>query len=235
MGARKATLTSMKKILVPLMIVSVLATARAQVVVSMPFTLTATALVQNDDATNNGVTTTVFPPVKKSMTVATLLPLLAQGEFTAGNYPTNKFPTGAKLALAFYPTNFDHSYFKVTDSAGNLLVAISDIMQVQVSGNKLVASGKTVNATGLISGANDDALVTILYDDTGKPGGSMRFEFEGLLQAVGNDVVLSAAGHTYKESWTLKIISANGEGDYNGSDFVLYGSAMAAGSGNFVY
>ena len=210
-------------------------TVKAQVVLSMPFSLTATVVTQNENSTNNGTTTIVSPPIKTSGTVASLLPLLAQAEFTAGNYPTNQFPVGAKLALVFYPTNFNQSYFKVTDSAGNLLVNVNDIMQIQINGSGVVSAGKTVNATGLISGKSTYVLVKITYDDTGKFGGDLTFDFAGVLQALGNDTVISAAGHTYKESWNLKIIDGTGEGVHDIDDFVIYGSAAAIGSGNFVF
>ena len=225
----------MKTVLILLLGSIVTCKVNADVILSMPFSLAGTVLTQNENTTNNGVSTITALPIKTSATVAALLPLLAQAEFTAGNYPTNQFPIGAKLELVFYPTNFNQSFFKVTDSSGNLLVNVNDVMQIQTSGSGIVSSGKTSNATGLITGETDYFLARINYDDTGKFGGVTTFHLAGEMQALGNDTVLSVAGHTYKETWSLKLVSASGEGVHSADDFMITGSASAIGSGNFVY
>jgi len=217
------------------MVIGTWATVQAQVIVPLEFNLSSTMMIQNPNFTNNG-TTTIFPaPVRTPLTTLTLLPQLAADEFALGNYTNHSFPAGAHLALFYCSTNFSASHFAVIDSSGKVLVDVSDIMNIQVNGNKEVSSGKRTNATGLISGTTDAFLVRLNYDDTGAAGGSLIFMFEALLEASGGDTVLSTSTHTFRQNWSVRFVNGSGEGAVNGFDFVLHGTAWATGSGVFVY
>src|ERR1700743_3479958 len=87
-----------------------------------------TAEMQDTDTVTTATMTFVPVFVKNHITTKTLLQLLAQREFAEGNYPSNSFPSGAKLVFFTNPTSLTNSYYIAEDKNGTELVDVTDLL-----------------------------------------------------------------------------------------------------------
>lgn len=195
---------------------------------TMSFTLQATGQQQN--GSDNG-TTTIYSTSKQSITSKTILTALAEAEFNEDNFPTNKFPSGAKLVFMNDKNDLNSSYFIIEDKSGNQICDVSDIIQFQETGEHLILSGKISDSTGLFNKVQENYLGTLYYDDTGA-GGTTAIYLTGLIQVTANDSAPSSG--TYTETITAKSDTANGEGAIAGTNTVVSGSVSASGKGTLV-
>src|SRR6476646_9099654 len=92
--------------------------------------------------TDNGTNTTAAAPKVQSHNTAEVLSVLAKDKAAQGNWQSNSFPSGAKLAVA--ENNF------VVVSGTNILVDVSDILSFTNGINEIV-SGRKNDSTGLSS------------------------------------------------------------------------------------
>ena len=197
---------------------------RAKVIQILTFSLTAFMQGTNYD---NGTSTIGAPPKLKSYNTADLLKVLAEDEYAAGNWPSNTFPSTAKLA-------FGDIGFAVL-SGTNVLVNVLDILRFQTGDNE-IRSGKRNDATGLATpNVKRLRLEKITFDDTSIHGGiGLKFFIQGLLSESETDTVPRAAG-VYTQTTIGKITDGTGEGiDSDGNTFVLKGTVTLTGHGTLV-
>lgn len=202
-------------------------TARADKFIPMTFGLAATALVQTNGTTAGGITT-IPGPTKELISTTSLLKMLAQAEFNAGNYGTNFFPAGAKLVLMNDADDVAQSYFVVTSGSGQLLVDVSDVLRYEITGNGLITSGKFSDSTGLANPSQQFYHATIAFDDTSL-GGVTQFALGGIVQAIGTDTTPNVTTGAYTETWNAKMINGNGEGTVKDAAALYYGTTTASG------
>jgi hypothetical protein len=209
----------------------VLTNSRPQTIIPMQTVPAWTALIQNTNVMDNGKTTTVPAQTRYTISAKTLLATIAQDEFREGNYGSNSFPSGSKLVLMTDPGSFAGSYYVVEDKTTNVLVNVSDLMTLQVSGNFTVYSYVVNDATGLGSPIINDYIATLNFDDTGA-GGTMKFNLSRLVVATARDSALSNG--TYTETVTTKAGVGNGTGNINGNNAVIYSAPETeTGKGTF--
>lgn len=205
---------------------------QAQILIPIPIIPAWTALIQNPEATDSGVTTSVPAPTRYSITAKTLLAIIARDEFQEHNYPSNSFPSGSRLVLMADPGSFAGSYYVVENKSGQILVTnLSDLMSLQNLGDFTVHSYVEDDATGLNNPMMNDYIETFSFDDTGV-GGTMKFNLSRLVEATSRDKASSNGSHT--ETVTLKAGAGNGTGNFGGNNAVVYSSPQTeTGRGTF--
>jgi len=208
-----------------------LADGSLQAQVTNLVTISGTALLQGD-TTNNGTISTTAAPIKYAVSTKTILAQLATDENAAGNYPTNVFPSGAKLVAIVSPGSgfFNNADFQVLDKTNKLLVDVSDILSAS-QGNNLIYSGKSSDATQLSSPTqNANLIVFLTYDDSGSTG-ALEFQIGGLMAATVSDTTPNVITGVYTETQSAKIAAMAGEGTADGNPFVFSGNLTFAGKG----
>jgi len=184
-------------------------------------TFTATTYSQRP-ISDNGTNTVAAAPKVQSHNTAELLTTLAKDKAAQGNWSSNSFPAGAKLAAG-------NDSFVVTLGT-NVLVDVSDILSFS-NGEQEVFSGKTSDATGLATPSITRLRTGRLsFDDTGIVNGSgLKFYLQGVLTEKRTDSV--PVNGTYTRSTSAKLSSGTGEGSSDGIPFILTGSLIATGHG----
>jgi hypothetical protein len=208
----------------------VAASSKADSTTTNTITVAFTASVQGN-TNDDGTITTVAAPSKHSVATANLLSWLALAENGEGNFPSNSFPSGAKLVV------FQQD-FMVLDKNNNLLVDVSDIISATDSKFGVsVVSGKQNDTTGLAATSETELhLLTIHYDDTGIPGSNnVKFYLMGMMTSTTTDTAPNSSTQIYTETQSHKLASGIGEGFYQGQPFTITGTLSAIGKGNFVF
>jgi hypothetical protein len=198
-----------------------LAQPRPEVLQILTFRMTTFTQGTNYD---NGTNTIAAPPKVKSLNTAELLRTLAQDENAAGRWPSNSFPSTAKLAVG------NPEGFRVINGT-NILLEVSDIMSFS-GGDNDIRSGKENDSTGLANPTTKSLrLGKITFDDTFIEGGvGLKFFIQGLLSTSETDTVPS--GGVYTQTKTGRLMNGTGEGiDSDGNAFVLTGTVTVAGHG----
>jgi hypothetical protein len=214
-------------LLVPLATIGLLAgVSRAADRPQPPLTVTISVTSISQDSENDNGTNTTFKAKRQLHGMADLLNVLAQDEYAAGNYATNKFPVGSRLV-------YSDGGFQVMKGT-NVLVVVTNILTAGGSDNS-VKSGRQRDATGLanpllIKYSNS----TLTFDDTAIAGGqNLQFSFTGASKQTVVDVVHPVAG-TYTETFNFQLTSGVGEGRSEGTNvFFVIGSLHAAGTATF--
>jgi hypothetical protein len=195
--------------------------SRAEVFQILTFSVTTFTQGTNYD---NGTNRIAAPPKVKSHNTAELLRTLARDENAASRWPSNSFPSTAKLAVR------NQEGFTVVNGT-NILINVSDIMSFS-GGDNEIRAGKADDATGLANPTTKSLrLGKITFDDTFIQGGvGLKFFIQGLLSTSETDSVPS--GGVYTQAKTGRMINGTGEGiDSDGNAFVLTGTVTVAGHG----
>src|SRR4051812_13725359 len=116
---------------------SIATNASAEVLQTLTFNVTT---FSQRSIVDNGTNTIVATPKVQAHNTAELLKILAQDKAAQGNWLSNSFPTGAKLAAG-------EDRFVVI-AGTNILVDVSDILSFTNGLNQIV-SGKRNDLTGL--------------------------------------------------------------------------------------
>jgi hypothetical protein len=190
-----------------------------------------TAVIQSPQTIDNGITTTVPAQPLYSITAKTLLTIIAQDEFRAGNYGSSNFPAGSQLVLLADPASFADSYYVVENKAGQVLMNVSDLMNLQTAGGFTVYSYVENNATGLNNPITSDYVGTIIFDDTGA-GGTMKFNLSRLVETTSMNKTTTKG--TYTETVSSKVGVGNGTGNIGGNNALIY-SATATETGKAAF
>jgi hypothetical protein len=225
---------SLVTLLVSGLLFSATSTSQAQIVLNVTFALT----VQTDNsqnATDNGTVKTIPPPSVQKIATKNILSLLAQDEFAAGNYGTNAFPTGAKLALV--DNGSGSVKFVVVDISNNLIVDVSDLLTM--GGSDGITSGKesdfNINSDGDGLAAptkTDTGPIIMTYDDSSVSGGqNISFTIAGLHKGTTTDTTPNSVTGAYTEKQTHALTSLVGSGkDSDGNTMVITGTGTASGT-----
>lgn len=165
----------------------------------------------------DGSVRTFDKPVIQIINTKNLLDRLALDKQAQGLYNSDKFPSGAKLALA-------GSQVVVVRGNNDLIVDVSDIITFTGGANDIL-SGTTNNTTGLANPKITElVLVRLDFDDTFIEGGtSLRFFIQGLDTIKTQDSNPGNNGN-YNEKTTDNVKNAAGEGLSGGTPFVMTGS-----------
>jgi hypothetical protein len=198
------------------------ASAWADRFAALTVTFTATASIQASPTTSGG-TTTYPKPLKSKLSNKTLLPILAADEGVV-------FPSGAKLVLMRDLDDVSQSHFIVTDSKGNQLMDVSNLLTITIYDAEDVVSGKINNTTGLFTGLTQLGSVEIDFDD----GGSNFLYFFGNFSDTVTDT-LSKSGTTFSEKDSASIGDAQAQGELSGVSTFASGSFTFAGTNIFPF
>ncbi len=172
--------------------------------------------------TDNGTNVFAAAPKAQSHNTAEVLSTLAKDKAAQGNWLSNSFPAGARLAVA------ENSFVVV--SGTNILIDVSDILSFTNGVNEIV-SGKKNDFTGLSSPtATRLQIGKLTFDDTAIQGGAgIQFYLQGVLSQSETDS--TPVNGVYTSSFSAKLSSGTGEGTNSsgGSAFVLTGTITASG------
>jgi hypothetical protein len=191
-------------------------------------TITATAELQGSSS-DNGSVTTLAAPVSEAMGTKQILQFMATDENAAGDYGSTTFPSGAKLVEIDSANGSD---YQVLDESNNFIVDVTNVFDIVHSTNE-VFTGKISDSTGL----NDPTVITkhinrYTYNDWSISGGvGFCFTLQGLGTLTLTDT--TPRDGVYTETKTSKTPSAAGQGNYQGTSFVITGSMTQTRSGKF--
>lgn len=191
-----------------------------------PISLTVTTISQNTNATSNGTTTNVPPPVVSTHTTADFLARLAMDEQLLANWPSNSFPVGARLAVV---PNSGNPFLGVVLGT-NLLVDVSDIINFD-SDDIQVISGSQNIGTGLATPSTKTIhLGSISFDDRGigNPNGSLHFNLQGIFTETTIDTAPKNGFFTHTH--IVKMTAGSGDGKLGSNPFVCTGTVSSTGS-----
>jgi len=179
----------------------------------------------------DGSNTIIPSPWVQTHTTAEVLKTLASDANIGLGWPSNNFPSTAKLAVG---TNG----FAVIDGT-NVLVDVSSIIKFQ-AGDHDIRSGKRNNPTGLAApSVKDLQIARFTFDDSSftnsvgsvTNGVGLTFYIQGILSNTTTDT--APKNGAYTETRTAKMINGTGEGlDANGAPFVLTGTVTVTGKAN---
>lgn len=165
----------------------------------------------------DGSVRTFDKPVVQIINTKNLLDRLALDKQAQGLYNSDKFPSGAKLALA-------GSQVVVVRGNNTFIVDVSDIVTFS-GGTNDILSGTTNNLNGLADPRITElTLVRLNFDDTFIEGGTnLRFSIQGLDTIKTQDSNPGNNGNYYEKT-TDNVKNAAGEGQSGGTPFVMTGS-----------
>ena len=208
---------------IPLLTMSLLGSLSAvRADILQTLTISVTTFTQqpiNDNGTNN----TAAAPKAQSHSTADLLKTLAKDANIAYGWPSNSFPSTAKLAVG-------NDGFVVINGT-NVLVNVNGILSFENMSTNIV-SGKMSDITGLANTSTKELQIgKITFDDTAiVGGGNLKFWIQGLITNTRTDTVPNASSSVYSETHTGKMTNGAGAGtDSDGSDFVLTGTVSVTG------
>lgn len=180
---------------------------------------------------DNGTNSTAPAPFTKSVTTANVLKALAIAENALGNYPTNTFPAGTKLAVV----TGKHPHCVVLDTHNTPILDPVDFIYFDngVFGVNIF-SGNRNDVTGLGNKTYTHLETgSFAYVDTWLLGtNGVKFVLVGTMNNTITDK-FAANGTNYTETQSHVIKTAVGEGIWQGTPFVSGGSFSANGSGAF--
>ncbi len=179
--------------------------------------LAITVTTQNPNTTTTSTAITVPPFIKSAITTTSLLPTIAQDEFTAGKYGSTTFPAGAKLVFMSDPFSFTSSSYVVEDKNGNPLVDISNLMTFEPENGVTLVSYVQSLPTEIYKTFSWDYIGIVTFDDTGV-GGTTAFAFSYLVNATMKDTFSKG---TLTESASSKLGAATGTALLNGVPAVI--------------
>ncbi len=189
-------------------------------------TFSATMTINNPDVTTSG-TVNIYPaPTMAKMVTTDLIQRMAVAEHNEGNWLSNSFPKGAKLVFMAAQDDFSESYFIVTDSSGNELVKVSDLMTVMAFQGEIVTSGKMDYVTDRLTKYTRNYSVYFDYSDAGA-GGTTFFDLSGVVTDVITDTTKKLA---VSETEKITVTSAQGSGDVNFNAATFNASIMFSGT-----
>lgn len=191
--------------------------------------LNVTTISQNTNATSNGTTTNVPPPVVTTYTSADFLARLAVDEQLESNWPSNSFPVGAHLAVV--PNNGNPFLGVVLGT--NVLVDVSDIINFDTDDIQVVSGSQSLS-TGLADPSTKTIhLGSIGFDDRGigNPNGSLRFNLQGIFTETTIDT--APKNGFFTETHIIKMSAGSGDGKLGGVPFVCTGSVSSLGRAVF--
>ncbi len=195
----------------------------------LPTTLAVTATVSNPDVSTDGVVETYPKPKRARLTTSTLLKLIAVGEFNETNWPSKSFPHGAKLVLMYDRDDVGGSYFVVTDSKGNTLLDVSDLLRFVVYEEAVVKSGKVNLSTGAQTKVTLNYYAYFFYSDV-EAGGETFFDLSGVATDETDDTLKNAV---ISETQTVTFSSAQGSGEIKGKAATVSASIKIRGKNPF--
>jgi hypothetical protein len=203
------------------LVISLAANASAEVLQYLTFNITT---FSQRPITYNGTNISAASPKVQSHNTAELLSTLAYDKAAQGNWQSNSFPSGAKLAVG------ENTFVVVLGT--NVLVDVSDILSFSDGGNEIV-SGRKSYQTGLSSPTTTRLQIgKLTFDDTEIQGGSgLKFYMQGVVSRIETDSIPIKG--IYSHTVTSKLTSGTGEGTNTtgGSAFVLTGTITATGKG----
>jgi hypothetical protein len=175
---------------------------------------------------DNGTVRIYTKPAVRRMNTKDMLSQLARDKFAQGLYPTTFFPAGSKLVNFGDVRSFAHggSYY-VVNRDNKVLVDVSDIIIQITAGTNDILSGRVSDATGVAQpNTTELILVEFKFDDNFiSGGGNLSFFAEGLDTIKTKDSTPAVAGD-YRESTSDSVKNITGEGQSNGTQFVVTGS-----------
>lgn len=174
-------------------------------------TFSATININNPDVTTSG-TVNIYPaPTKAKMVTTDLIQRMAVAEHTEGNWLSNSFPKGAKLVFMAAQDDFIDSYFIVTDSSGNELLSVSNLLTVMAFQGEIVTSGKMDYVTGRLTKYTRNSSAFFNYSDLGG-GGTTFFDLSGVMTDVITDTTKRSV---VSETEKATVTSVQGPGAVN--------------------
>jgi hypothetical protein len=179
----------------------------------LPTTFAVTATVNNPDVSTNDMVKTYPAPKRARLTTSTLLKLIAVAEFDETNWPSKSFPQGAKLVLMYDRDDLSGSYFAVTDSKGNPLLDVSDLLTIMVYEGTIVTNGKVNLSTGAQTKLTLHYYADLFFSDVGTGGGTF-FNLSGVAADESSDKLKNAI---ISGTQTVTFPSAQGSGLVNGN------------------
>jgi len=191
-------------------------------------TITATMELQGN-YTENGAVETAAPPMSEALGMKQLLGIMAVDEHAAGDYVGTAFPSGAKL-VDIDSTNPPD--YQVLDENNNFIVDVTNVLSIAHSTNEIYI-GKYNTSTGL----NDPTLTTkhinrYTYDDSAISGGvGLCFTLQGQGTLTITDT--TPKNGVYTENKVSKTPSAAGQGNYQGTAFIITGSMTQTRNNKF--
>ena len=191
----------------------------------LPTTFAVTAMVNNPAVSTNGMVETYPTPKGAKLTTSTLLKLIAVAEFNETNWPSKSFPKGARLVLMYDRDNLGGSYFVVTDSKGNTLLDVSDLLTIMVYEGTIVTSGKVNLSTGAQTKLTLHYYAYLFFSDVGTGGGTF-FNLSGVAADESNDTLKNAI---ISGTQTVTFPSAQGSGFVNGNAATFSASIKFSG------
>lgn len=200
---------------------------RANADVGLTISITANLLIQSTNSVTNARTqaVTVGPPTRRVLTTAQILQRLAQDENSAGLYPTNRFPRGARLVAT-------NDTFVVMVGT-NVLVDVSNVISFDEGTNNIFSGTRDTN--GLSHPVVKTHLARIIFDDTGIiPAIGLRFYLQGVMTETTIDSAVDRNGN-FTETHIVSMPQAAGEGVVNVGDtdqrqLIATGSVSASGT-----
>ena len=176
---------------------------------------------------DNGTITIYAKPATRTMNTKDLLNQLARDKYAQTNYPANFFPAGAKLAI-----NYTNGACVVVDHNDALLVDVSDILSFS-SGTNDIMSGHVSDATGLAHSDTTELTYTSLrFDDTFIRGGGNLSFFVGGVDVIETTDSTPGGSGNYHENTVDNVKNGAGEGQSNGTQFIVTGSIQGSRSVN---
>lgn len=194
--------------------------------------LSVRAISQSTNVTTSRDIVTTPPPRTRFFTTSDILKRLAQDENNAGNWASNTFPRGARLAVV-------GDRFSVVQGT-NVLVDVSNVIGITF-GNNAIQSGRQNDTNGLASPTISKVhLANLSFDDTAiNTTNGLSFFLQGVMNETITDSAVSRTTGIFTETETASMPSAAGEGTASvgsGADqpIVVTGSLSASGSGKQV-
>ncbi len=177
----------------------------------------ALTLQSQGSFSDDGTTRIYASPVIRQLSTKDLLNQLARDKFAQHAYNANFFPSGAQLALT-------DGLFIVVDRNSQLIVDVSDILQLTYSTN-FVLNGRINDTTGLASSKiTETVVVQLAFDDTEiTGGGNVSFTAQGLDTIITKDTAVLVNGGI-KETSSESVKNISGTGQTSGTPFTVSGS-----------
>jgi hypothetical protein len=182
----------------------------------LKFVISGTILSQGK---TNGSGSRINAPVRKSLTVGSILRQLALDEKSAGLWASDSFPEAARLHYV------SGTGFQVVNGAGNPLLNASNILTLTIASSNVFES-----ALQSASGAYDQTnwqLMALTYNATNF-GGSSLYTVFGFATVATKAAKPNKDGY-YTETQWFSLQNGSGEGiDADGNNILLTGVTLTA-------
>jgi hypothetical protein len=189
--------------------------------VSEKMSISAIIYLQGATSDKKGVTT-IAGPSKQSVSTVNLLESLAKDENAEGNYSNTRFPSTA--VLHYYGDGFE------VDEGTNVLVDVSDILNLTVTGQNDITNGNYTEVNGPGKPPYTQTayqIVTLAYtSNTGASG--LGFTVTGLGEFTQKAGTPTAKTGKFTQSDSFSLQDGTGEGALEGVEFVITGFTVTA-------